>query len=130
MELSRDAIIAIRDLQTEKVDVPEWGGFLYARGLTAHERSKLEKSMVNRRGQPDMAGLDELRARLVVAGSVNAAGERLFTDADVPTIGGKSIQAVERIANVVARLSSLSPADVEDLAKNSEGSLSVDSPTD
>ena len=56
---------------------------------------------------------------------MNEAGERLFADADVPALAGKSIQAVERIFAMAQRLNALSDRDVEDLVGNSGPGLSV-----
>ena len=48
--LTRNEILAVDDLQTQKVDVPEWGGSVYVRGLTGSERDALEASIVKQVG--------------------------------------------------------------------------------
>lgn len=120
VSISRESVAAAQDLKRQWVDVPEWGGGCYVRGLTALERTKLERSMVDSRGNPNMGGLDYLRVRLVLYGAVNDDGSRIFTDADQSMIEGKSIQAVERIANVAAHLSGLDAAAVAELSGKSE----------
>lgn len=127
---SREAIAKIDDLKREWVDVPEWDGGCWVRGLSALERSKLERSMLDAKGNPNMAGLDALRARLVLFSAVTDAGERIFRDSDLGMIEGKSIQAVERIANVASRLSGLSEEAVIELAGKSEPTTNGSSPTD
>lgn len=126
---SRESALKSDDLKREWVDVPEWDGGCWVRGLTAFERSKLERSMLDSRGNPNMAGLDALRARLVLFSCVTEDGERVFKESDLSSIEAKSIQAVEKIANVASRLSGLSAEAVAELTGKSDTTTNGDSPT-
>ena len=44
--LSKTAILTANDLQTEDVEVPEWGGAVRVRSFTGRERDAFESSMV------------------------------------------------------------------------------------
>ena len=44
--LSKTAILCANDLQTEDVEVPEWGGAVRVRSFTGRERDAFEASMV------------------------------------------------------------------------------------
>jgi hypothetical protein len=129
VSITRDSVASIDDLKRQWVDIPEWGGGCYVRGLTALERTKLERSMVDSRGNPNMGGLDYLRVRLVLYSAINDDGIRIFKDADQSLIEGKSIQAVERIANVAARLSGLDAQAVAELTGKSDTTPNDDSPS-
>jgi len=120
--LNKSQILAAVDLPTETVDVPEWGGEVLVRGLTAAERDAFEQSVVTLNGAGKAAStkmnLSNVRAKLCALTMVDADGERLFSDAEVDALGRKSAQALQRVFDAAQRLSGLSQSDVEELAKN------------
>jgi hypothetical protein len=59
-----------------------------------------------------------VRAKVVTRCVVDDDGNRLFTDADVVQLGGKSAAALERVYAVAARLSGLSDEDQEAMARD------------
>ena len=119
MRLSRDDILKAADNEPEEVDVPEWGGSVLVRGMTGRERDAFEVSLM----QPGRGGrkvLDpaNVRAKLVARCVVDDDGGRLFTDADVAELGGKSAAAVDRVYAVAARLSGMGADDPEELTRD------------
>ena len=119
MRLSRDDILKAADNEPEEVDVPEWGGSVLVRGMTGRERDAFEVSLM----QPGRGGrkvLDpaNVRAKLVARCVVDDDGGRLFTDADVAELGGKSAAAVDRVYAVAARLSGMGADDQEELTQD------------
>jgi hypothetical protein len=110
--LDREAILNVVDLKPEVVEVPEWGGSLYIRMLTASERDKFEASCV---GTGKKQNLTNIRARLVVLCACDEAGERLFTDADAEALGRKSAAAVDKVFGACSKLNGFSSQDIEDL---------------
>ena len=118
--LTRDAILAAPDLLTEEVSVPEWGGTVLVRGLTGTERDAFEEEMITGKGKNRDVNLSNFRARLIVKSVVDKSGKRLFTQADMVALGGKSAAAIQRVFQVAMRLSGMSEEDVEELTKNSE----------
>ena len=129
MILSRDDILKADDLETEDVDVPEWGGVVRIRGLTGTQRDAFEASVVKMNGTNKQYNLTNLRARFVALCVVDADGKRLFTDADVKQLGEKSATALERVWTAARKLSGMSEDDVEELAEGfadgqSDGSTS------
>ena len=118
--LTRDAILAAPDLLTEEVPVPEWGGTVLVRGLTGTERDAFEEEMITGKGKNRDVNLANFRARLIVKSVVDKGGKRLFTQADMVALGGKSAAAIQRVFQVAMRLSGMSDEDVEELTKNSE----------
>lgn len=112
--LTRDQIFAASDLTSEVVNVPEWGGEVFVRALTGDERDKFEYAMTEDRKK----GKVNIRAALAARAICDASGARLFTDADIPALGGKSSAGLDRIFTVAARLSGITSSDVEELEKN------------
>jgi len=113
--LTREQILGADDLPREKVEVPEWGGSVYVRTMTAAERDAFEQSLV---GDGNTVQLSNVRARLAALTMVDVGGKRLFSDADVEALGQKSAAALTRIVEVAQRLNRLQPDDIEDLAGN------------
>jgi hypothetical protein len=116
--LKRDDILKVADLPREEVHMPEWGGSVLVRGMTGSERDAFEGSIVELKGNKSSVDMRNIRAKLVALTVVDEAGERLFSQADVELLGGKSAAALQRIFEVAQRLSGLTQADVEELAKN------------
>ena len=119
--LSKTAILAAQDLQTEDVEVPEWGGTVRVRSFTGRERDAFEASMVRGEGRDRKVDLTNMRARLVGLTVIDETGQRLFTDDEVDLLGAKSGAALDRVFAVAQKLNGLSGADVEELSKNSSG---------
>jgi hypothetical protein len=117
--LSREQILAAADLPREEVLIPEWGGTVWVRTLSAAERDAFEAASVQARGKDRSVNLANLRARLAVLCLVDEQGQRLFTDTDAVALGQKSAKALAKVYDVAARLNGLSADDVEELAKNS-----------
>jgi len=115
--LTRDQILSADDLKRETVAVPEWGGDVIVRTMTGTERDAFEASLQG--GKGGKLNLANIRARLVSRTAVDDAGARLFTEADIEAVGGKSAAALDRCFAVAQRLNGLSAKDVEDLGKNS-----------
>lgn len=132
--LTRAAILAAVDTAAEDVSVPEWGGVVRVRGLTAAERDQWEASLNRvevRNGRtrviPDRG---TIRARLVSMAVIDpATGQRLFSEADVGALAKKSAAPVSRIYDVASRLSGITAADQEELEGNSDGTAGDGSPS-
>ena len=119
--LSKTAILTANDLQTEDVEVPEWGGAVRVRSFTGRERDAFESSMVRGEGRDRKVDLTNMRARLVGLTVIDETGQRLFTDGEVDLLGAKSGAALDRVFAIAQKLNGLSGADVEELSKNSNG---------
>lgn len=121
--LNRDEIVAISDIKTEHVDVPEWGGTVALRELTGAERDAFEAQMVkvvDGRREADMANL---RAKLVAACLVDGeTGDRLFDDKTIHQLGNKSAAALDRLFRVAQRMNGMDSP--EEQQKNSSAAPS------
>lgn len=116
--LTKDQILGIKDLQIEKVDVPEWGGYVFVRGMTGAERDSFEASVVDIRGSSQKINMVNVRAKLVSLTACDEEGNRLFEDSDIIELGKKSALALQKVFDVAQRLSGLSKEEVSLLEKN------------
>lgn len=131
--LSKSDIIAAQDLQTQDVQVPEWGGSVRVRSLTGTERDAFETCLVKLVDGKRVPDMDNLRAKLLAATLVDQNGTPLFSVGDVrdlSDLGSKSAAALDRIFGVSQRLNGMAADSVEAAVKNSEpgqsdGSTSV-----
>ena len=117
--LSRDAFLSATALPSEVVDLPELGGSVTVRGLSAAGRDEFEKSMWVKKGKTREVNMSNIRARLVALCVVGDAGGRMFSDEDVDAIGQVRADVVDRLFAVAQRLSGLGDRDVEELGQPS-----------
>lgn len=125
--LDKAAILAADDLEHEDVPAPEWGGTVRVRGLNGRERDSYEMRMAVARqnGETDV----DIRASLVGRCMVDENGERLFTDRELPQLALKSGAVLDRVFDVVARLSGIATGDGDEPAGKSDATSGDGSPT-
>ena len=109
-------ILAIDDLKTEVVHIPEWDTSVYIRALNGTERDQFEIDSLKRKGKDIEANMENLRARLVSLTATDEKGERFFEDAT--KLGKKNAFALDRLFNVARKLSGIGNAEVEELTGN------------
>lgn len=110
--LGRDSILAAQDIKIELVNVPEWGGAVYVRGLTGAERAEYEMGLVEMKGGKVVkVNSTDSYPRLALCCCVDsddpATAQRLFNDADLDALRQKSGAPLARIAKVALRLSGM-----------------------
>ncbi|MFI6560401.1 hypothetical protein [Streptomyces sp. NPDC050534] len=135
MALSRDGILAVDDIQIEKVPVPEWGDEAIIRGLTGDELDAFQGSIREFRPTFDGKGMEAvliqegMRAKLLVKCLIDENGDRLFTDQDASALGAKNGAVLDKLYDVAARLSGLSEEEKATLEGNSGASTADESST-
>lgn len=117
--LTIDQIRSVDTTVTEDVNVPEWGGTVRVKALTAKERDAFEAGLVTGKGRNRKVRLDNIRAQLVVASVVDDNGNHMFKPADAEWLGDQSAAAINRVYDVAGRLSGVSEDDLEELSGNS-----------
>jgi hypothetical protein len=117
MGLNREEILGKRGGRVEEIKVPEWGGTVFVREITASERDAFEASSLDKKGGAKMVNI---RARLAVLTLSDSEGKRLFGDADVAALGELPASAMDRIFEAAMRVNRLTKSDVDELEKNSE----------
>ncbi len=132
--LTRDAILKhAGDLPVEHVEIEGWGTAL-VRGMSAAERDQYEASVVimrRERGGRVTEGrdYDNIRAKLVVRVLIGEDGKPLFGAHEYDVVGQLPAAAVDRIWEAGTRLSGMTDADIEELARDFTGTTSGGSGT-
>jgi hypothetical protein len=113
--LTRDDILAARDLPTEEVPVPEWEpeGAVLVRSLSAAEWIEVGRQTMNSGGATDNEKMLDLMVKIPAMCIVDERGDRLFSDADLEALGKKNPLPLKRVMDVVQRLSDLDRADAK-----------------
>lgn len=114
--LSKTDILDCKDIETEVVKVPEWGGEVLVQGISLTEKDAYRKSLTID-GEIE---LDGATARLCTMCMVDEDGKRLFEEIDIAALSTKSAAAIERIFQVAQRLSGMDQEEIKDAVKNSE----------
>lgn len=117
--LGRDAIIAAVDLETADVEVPEWGGSVRVRTITAQDRERFSAlSRAEKDAETDIG----FQALFVAFCAVDEAGALLFPSAaDRQALAGKNAYALSRVflaAWKLNRMGSEKAPAVEEAEKN------------
>ena len=109
----RDQILACKDIQSEVVEVPQWGVTVEVRGMTARQRALVLQESVDAKGA---VNLQKLYPQLVVMSTYDPeTSEPVFLSGDFDAVAEKSGAALEVIAQVAMRLSGFN---TEDISKN------------
>lgn len=118
--LTKEAILKAQDIEIREVEVPEWGGVVYVRGMTGRERDRYENSLYKQKGKERVLNTQNARAKLVVMCTVDQDGNRIFDEEEVNVLSQKSSKALDRIFAVAMELSGITENDMEELTKNSD----------
>jgi hypothetical protein len=136
MVLTREALLKATDLRRELVTLPGGRGEVWVRELTGTERDKVDILFTRLdehiKGQ-GKGGVPNIRAQLAAMACCDEAGNRLFTDRDVPELAKLPGAVLQAVLDAVSRLSGLGKATqqaVEEELGNSEGGQSCNSGTD
>lgn len=96
----------------ETLEVPELGGSIGIKSMTASEREGLERKM---QSELDKNGI---RATVFVYSVCDLEGNLLFTEEDLEAIKGLPSNVVSKVFDVSNKLNALSPEAVEEAVKN------------
>jgi hypothetical protein len=109
MALTRDEIIAAiaaRKKDVVQIDVPEWGGKLALRRLTAAD--------VERTGLSDGKRDATMFAKVIAASVTDEEGEALFAEEDVAILADADMATAARVFAECMRVNGLMDADLEE----------------
>lgn len=114
--LTRDAILGTPDAGRARVEVPEWGGYVWAHVMSGTERDAWEASIVREGGDHSI----NMRAKLFILATRDDGGNPLFTAADVEALGRKSYVTLDKVINKIQEINRLTNSSMEKLEGNSE----------
>jgi hypothetical protein len=112
MDLTKDAILGASDLNVLKVHVKEWNGDVYIRVMTVGERDAYECEWLANKEK----GVQNFRSKFLARCLCDKEGNRLFSDAEIDKLAGKSIAVVDRLFNRAMKHNAMSMEDVNELA--------------
>lgn len=135
-ELSFADIVAVNDREPHRVrvEIPEWGGYVFAEPMSGAARLAVEKAAskreVNTLGEEvNRVDTDVLFRGTISSSIVNAKGERIFFSAEqVEAAMQKSYHALQRMWAAAARLNGLLGPEREALKGNSDRSTGTAAP--
>jgi len=119
--LTKDAIKSIDvPIRMEKVELPEWDGFIYVREMSAKARDAFENSTFtfDSKGRLDK-NLSNYRAKFVVLTACDETGKLVFTPEDAEWLGERQAATVQKIFDAAQKLNNV--PDAKELEKNSPG---------
>lgn len=115
--LDAAAILALDDIDTETVWIPEWKTSVRVRAISAAERENLMRGSVVIEGKTRRFDAPQMRVKLAALAMVDADGKRMFSNFQVEALGKKSAKAIDRVADVAMRLAGMEDdAPAEDAA--------------
>lgn len=114
MTLTKAQILAASDLNLLEVPVPEWGGSVYVRVMTVGERDAYEIEWNRTNGS-----VEDFRTKFLARCLADDKGQRLFSDAEVAALSGKSAKVMNRLWKAAMKHNDLDETAVQEAAKNS-----------
>lgn len=115
-ELTINDILTTEDKKFEEVEIPEWGGVLFVRVMTAKERSEIEDLYLKVNEAKKDTG--KFRRELIKRTLCNSKGESLITDdAIAEHMMGKSALIIERLFEKACEVNGFRERDVDTLKK-------------
>lgn len=113
--LNRNQILEAKDIKTEIVDVPEWGGSVMVKLLTGKERDEFEASSLDSKNNFKK---DNIRAKMVLKCAINEDFTPMFSPADLDSLGAKSSVALDRVFWAAMKLNKMGQTEIDELVKN------------
>jgi len=133
MLLNRDQIMAtVRELKSEPVAVPAWGGTVHVRELSAIEVDALEASFQEERQKAIDAGVKykpNVRGKTLVACISDAQGQPIFLPGDEAIVGKMASHELSGLCETADRLNRSSKAQRDALEKKYETTGGTASPS-
>lgn len=125
--LSRADILGADDRPTKRIHIPEWGGDVIIRTITARERDQFEQSLFVQKGNDIIRNADNMRSKLCSLVLVDEEGKNLFSFDEAAKLGQKSAAIIARLFDEAQKLNGITKEDREEMIKNSESVPSEDS---
>jgi hypothetical protein len=122
--LDKNTILASNDIQTEDVNVPEWGGVVRVRSLSGAEMLEFWDACRDAEGK---LIVKKLQSALLVKAIVGEDGQQLFDAADMSALMAKNAAAITRVFEVAQRLNGIGTTAAS--SKNSDAVLNGDLPS-
>jgi hypothetical protein len=107
----REKILNARDIQSERVKVPEWDVELEVRSMIGTQRARLLEAAIEKKNGNGDGKIDgsKMQAMVIIETVYDPeTGNRVFEEADRDAIMGKNAHALDVVGKVALRLSGMS----------------------
>ena len=121
--LTAEQILSADDFRYAEVDVPEWGGTVRVRTMSAKQRDALNRMFKDR-------GEVESTEFMLLMCVVDENGNRVFTREHLDMLKEKSVAPINRIVKAISDLMGTSSDAVESAEKNYAATMTEDLPID
>lgn len=111
--LTAEEILSQTNLSTSEVEVPEWGGTVRLRTLSAREAIEFQKTIET------PGGKNKGNILIVSLCAVDENGKRLFRDDQLQQLMELNVKAFTRLARQCVKLNGLDETELDAEAKNS-----------
>jgi hypothetical protein len=123
--LTGDDILNLNDVVVERVDVPEWGGHVFVRTLSAEAKEQYIESIrrITGRGKKQNVEiiLEKSSAKLAAQTMCKEDGTLLWPNGSMATIdrlAARSAKALSRVVDAAAKLNGLADDSEEEAGKD------------
>lgn len=123
-QLNAARILGAVDVELQRVDVPEWHGFVFLGQLTLEQRlhflNEMQSILAAVKDDPVNSNKrhNDMQMLLLVWSLVDASGGKLFSESDVESLAKKSPVAIGRLYDEILTFNGFKVESVEDEAKN------------
>jgi hypothetical protein len=117
--LTKEEILARRPTLIEPVPMPEWGGTVYVRELSAAERDAFEAQQIIAKRAVEGSELHDFRAKIIVLSACDADGNRMFDDSEIPAVSKLPVKELQRLFDAGLRVGAISESEAEAIEENS-----------
>lgn len=121
--LTAEQILSADDFRYAEVDVPEWGGTVRVRTMSAKQRDALNQMFKNR-------GEVESTEFMLLMCVVDENGNRVLKREHLDMLKEKSVAPINRIVKAISDLMGTSSDAVESAEKNYAATMTEDLPID
>ena len=92
--LDKATILSRAKPKVQEIDLPEWGGSVFLREITAGQRDRYDAWQIEQSGASKYY---DIRARLLVLCICDPDGNRLFSDNEMVEITNLPAQAIDKL---------------------------------
>jgi len=112
--LTREQLLAVAKRSSETVKLPELGGEVIIRGITAGELMTFQKAVQSKKNGSVAVDEDTFAAKLLVRCIVDQAGKRILNDGDWEPLMEWPAAAFQRVTTVAMKLNGYGSAEGND----------------
>lgn len=123
--LTAEVIFAVQDIKRERLDIEEWGGYVWVHSLSSSQHEKLVQSCMRGTGKNRAMDMIGYQSKLAVLCARDDEGARIFADEHADKLAAKASGPISKIANKAQELSGFGEGAIE-VAKENLGQTPSD----